>query len=95
MLFGNEIFDVDKILEKTSKFQELKAYKIEDNYFSNNFSGKYFSNNDSKLIGHIRLLIRQDSQLSYREKSILLSSLIYSADKIANTVGHYDAYRKK
>lgn len=93
--FGNEIFDVDKILEKTSKFQELKAYKIEDNYFSNNFSGKYFSNNDSKLIGHIRLLIRQDSQLSYREKSILLSSLIYSADKIANTVGHYDAYRKK
>lgn len=28
-------------------------------------------------------------------KDILLTSLIYSMDKIANTVGHYEAYRKK
>lgn len=25
---------------------------------------------------------------------ILLASLLYSADKVANTVGHYDVYRK-
>jgi len=30
-----------------------------------------------------------------KEKNILLTSLIYSIDKIANTVGHYDAYIKK
>lgn len=30
-----------------------------------------------------------------KEYNILLASLIYSTDKIANTVGHYDAYIKK
>ena len=28
------------------------------------------------------------------EKFILITSLIYAADRIANTVGHYDAYRE-
>ena len=32
--------------------------------------------------------------LSEKEFSILLASLLYSADKCANTVGHYDAYIK-
>lgn len=32
--------------------------------------------------------------LSDREYCILLASLVYSMDKVANTVGHYDAYRK-
>ena len=31
--------------------------------------------------------------INKREESILLTSLIYSADKVANTCGHYDAYR--
>lgn len=30
--------------------------------------------------------------LSEKEYAILLASLVYSADKIANTCGHYDAY---
>ena len=29
-----------------------------------------------------------------KEKAILIASLLYSADKVANTVGHYDAYIK-
>ena len=29
-----------------------------------------------------------------REKCILITSLLYAMDKIANTCGHYDAYRK-
>ena len=32
--------------------------------------------------------------ITNREKSYLLTSLIYALDRIANTVGHYDAYRK-
>jgi len=29
------------------------------------------------------------------EKAVLITSLLYAVDKVANTVGHYDAYRKK
>lgn len=29
-----------------------------------------------------------------RERAILITLLVYAVDKIANTVGHYDAYRK-
>ena len=32
--------------------------------------------------------------MSEKEFAILLASLLYSADKSANTVGHYDAYIK-
>ena len=32
--------------------------------------------------------------ISEKEFFILLSSLLYSVDRVANTVGHYDAYRK-
>lgn len=27
-------------------------------------------------------------------KNILIASLLYSLDKVSNTVGHYEAYRK-
>jgi len=33
-------------------------------------------------------------QETEQEKNILLCSLIYAIDKVANTVGHYDAFRK-
>ena len=29
------------------------------------------------------------------EKAVLIASLLYAVDKVANTVGHYDAFRKK
>ena len=36
----------------------------------------------------------EKESINEREFDILLSSLIYSMDKVANTVGHYEAYRK-
>lgn len=35
------------------------------------------------------------SNLTYKEYAVLIASLIYSIDKHANTVGHFDAYIKK
>ena len=68
---------------------------MQKNYVSENFGGKYFSDNDAKLIGEIREEIETAKKtLSNRDYCILLSSLVYSLDKVANTVGHYDAYRK-
>jgi adenine-specific DNA-methyltransferase len=68
---------------------------IRENYFSRNFGRKYFSDSAAKAIGLIRESIESNSyQFNKREKSIALASLIYSSDRIANTVGHYEAYRK-
>ncbi|AQQ69753.1 Modification methylase FokI [Limihaloglobus sulfuriphilus] len=66
----------------------------EENYFSENFGGTYFSNENARKIGAIREHIEVISSDS-DEKNILLCSLLYAADKVANTVGHYDAFRKK
>ena len=68
---------------------------IRHNYFSKNFSGKYFSEESAKAIGMIRETIEENSyDFNPRERAIALSSLLYSSDRIANTVGHYEAYRK-
>lgn len=73
----------------------LNPTHIDDNYFSVNFGGKYFSPNSAKIIGHIRQDIENNKDdLSKKEYFILIASLLYSADRIANTVGHYEAYIK-
>ena len=66
----------------------------EDNYFSVNFGNSYFSNNNAKKIGIIREEINNVSA-NKTEKNILISSLLYAVDRVANTVGHYDAFRRK
>ncbi|WP_414586834.1 DNA adenine methylase [Campylobacter fetus] len=82
-----------KILNKIKDFYNTEL-KTEPNYFSDNFSDKFFSANDCLKIGTIREHILSVN-LSNIEKNILLASLIYSMDKIANTVGHFEAYRKR
>lgn len=93
--FGSGAFDETVLAAYKEKIQRLEAEKIPENYVSENFGGKYFSRKDAKLIGEIREEIETSKGvLSDREYCILLSSLVYSMDKVANTVGHYDAYRK-
>lgn len=64
-----------------------------DNYFSDTYGNTYFSYDVAKKIGNIRNEIDNISE-DTNEKNIFLTSLVYAIDKIANTVGHYDAYRK-
>lgn len=86
-------FDINKMIDFIYNIVNIK--KIEDNFLSINYGGKYFSYNDAKIIGHIRNAIEENKNtFNEKEYAILLSSLIYSADKVANTVGHYDAYIK-
>lgn len=93
--FGNGEFDKALIEKYREQFQKINPNRLKNNYFSENFGGKYFSNNDAKIIGKIREEIKKSKRsLSDREYCILLASLVYSMDKVANTVGHYDAYRK-
>lgn len=93
--FGNGEYREHVIQKYKDEFQKINPNRLKDNYFSKNFGGKYFSDNDAKLIGKIREEINTlKKSLSDREYCILLASLLYSMDKVANTVGHYDAYRK-
>lgn len=93
--FENTSYDKKLISEYCSRFQSLSADNIDENYISFNLGGKFFSHTDAKLIGHIREAIEADKKkLSDKEFAILLASLLYSADRSANTVGHYDAYIK-
>lgn len=92
--FGESEINNRILYEIETEFQNINSEDIQENYFSENFGGKFFSNRDALLIGEIRERIENRKNISNREKSILLASLIYSADKISNTVGHYDAYRK-
>ena len=92
--FDSKNFNKKKIIEISKKYKALNLKKIPSNYFDKNFGGKFFSSNDAKLIGFLRNKIDNEN-CNNNEKNILLTSLLYSADKSANTVGHYDAFRKK
>lgn len=92
-----ENFNIDKIINIVDEYNKIDVKELNENYFSNNFGDKYFNRKDSKLIGKIREDLEtyiSKNKINTKEYFILLSSLLFSADKIANTCGHYDAYRK-
>ena len=94
--FGNEYVNEELIETILKKYNCLKIES--DNYVSLNFSDTFFSKENCRKIGFIRQDIENrylNKEINDREKAILVTSLLMSMDKIANTVGHYDAYRKK
>lgn len=91
---SNEKYDIKKIINIIDKYNKIDSKRLSDNYFSKIYGGKYFSLDDSKKIGYIRDKIEKE-KINKREKNILISSLMYSADKIANTVGHFEHFLSK
>lgn len=82
----------NKITQKIDYLNNLEAK--EENYFSKHFGNTYFSIENAKKIWAMREEIEKIAE-SEDEKNILICSLLYAVDKVANTVGHYDAFRKK
>ncbi len=94
--FDKGNWNQEKINNIIKDYNNINREDLDENYFSINFGGKYFSKNSAKIIGFIRENIEENkNKLTEREYHILIASLLYSTDKIANTVGHYDAYFKK
>lgn len=95
--FGEEDFDLSKLDSIAFNYNTQQTTDIKSNYYSEHFGDKFFSFNDSKKIGFIREnidVLQKTNKINAKEFYILLSSLIYSVDRVSNTVGHYDAYRK-
>jgi adenine-specific DNA-methyltransferase len=103
LLYSNQIiynaffkqgsWDITKLEEQKAFYNNLNVENVPENYFSNHFGFKFFNYQDAKKIGFIREHIESiKHNLTTKEYLILIASLIYSADKVSNTVGHYDAY---
>lgn len=87
-------YNPDKILSY------IEMYNLKDGYYgyvTHNFGGSYFTVENCNKIDMIRDHIEseyKDKKINYNEKCILLTSLLYAVDKVANTCGQYDAYLK-
>ena len=93
--FGAEEYDPQIIIDCVVRYNALTG--LEDNYMTDNFADTYFSRDDCAKIGYIREdieVLYKKGDINTRERAILITSLLYAMDKIANTCGHYDAYRK-
>ena len=93
--FSNEDYSEEKIINIVYKYNMIKI--SENNYVRENFADTFFSADDCSKIGYIREDIEKiykNKEINYKEYSILITILLYAMDRIANTVGHYDAYRK-
>jgi len=93
--YGKGSYNTKKLELLSNKYSKVNSTKLGENYVSKNFGGKFFSPRDAKIIGYIRGNIEKlKNELTEKEYNILIASLLYSSDKTANTVGHYDAYIK-
>jgi adenine-specific DNA-methyltransferase len=92
--FGHGQFDIKKLEGLVYEFNLINGNVLEDNYFSDVYGGKYFSVSDARKIGYLREKIA-NIRLTERERNILLASLMYTTDKIANTVGHFEHFLAK
>lgn len=93
--FGYEKYSDKKIIELIYEYNQIKTK--EKNYMRENFEDTFFSADDCSKIGYIREDIEikyKNKEINFKEYAILITSLLYAMDNIANTVGHYDAYRK-
>ena len=93
--FGKERIDKKKLKKFIDEFNSSSPLK--ENYFSQYFADTFFSRKNCLKIGYIREKIDElfkDNIINQREKDYLVTSLVYAMDHIANTVGHYDAYRR-
>ena len=88
--FGYEKIDLNELVNEINKLNNLP---LSENYYSKHFGGKFFSMDNAKKIGVVRNYIGSHTYSKRLEHS-LITSLVYAADKVANTVGHYDAFRR-
>lgn len=95
--FSDQKIDQDKLIKIIAEYNEIDLASAGENYYSINFSDTFLSKENMKRIGMIRNDIDHKvthNLINQREKSVLITSLLYAIDKIANTVGHYDAFRR-
>ena len=93
--FSAEPYDRAKLMRMLAVYNAAQI--MDDNYMSDTFADTYFSIDDCRRIGFIREDIERqfaDGRINAHERALLITALLYAMDRIANTCGHYDAYRR-
>jgi len=93
--FNPQPYSKDKIAQIINYYNSIDVNS--DNYISEHFADTFFSLADCRKIGFIREDIEHQHRagaINERERALLITSLLYAVDKIANTCGHYDAFRQ-
>ncbi|MEP0767650.1 MAG: DNA adenine methylase [Fimbriimonadia bacterium] len=72
--------------------EDLRMQPPLEGYVWRHFGGRYFSHENAAHMDAIRERIQQEEDP--RLADAMLTSLLYAADKAANTVGQFDAYMK-
>ena len=62
---SNDKINKRKVQNLIDKYNKIDSSKLDDNYFSKIYGGKYFSVNDAKKIGFIRDKIENEKKQSY------------------------------
>lgn len=92
--FGRTKIDLKHIEAALRKMNTIRKYG--DGYLEKAYGDMYFTEDNADKIGSARQWVEDNKEkFNQREYAILITSIIYGSDKVANTVGHYDAYRKK
>ena len=92
--FGNETVRLPLLQNLITEYNQTED--MPTNYMTENFADTYFSKIDCTKIGFVREDVEEKYRIGIinkRERAVLVASLIYAMDKIANTCGHYDAWR--
>jgi len=93
--FSPQTYLREKIERLIANYNNIEI--VDDNYMSETFADTFFCKADCRKIGYIRNdieLLFASGEINERERALLITSLLYAADKIANTCGHYDAFRQ-
>jgi len=80
-----------RMLEELNELAPLEGYCFRE------YGGTYFTEQNAGRIDAVREAIAGWSArrlISAQEEAVLITSLIYAADKVANTCGQYDAFLK-
>ena len=85
--FSAQKYNKNKIQKIINEYNAIKEIE-KDNYMSDNFANTYFDYKTCKKIGYIRDDIENkyiNKNINDKERAMLITSLIYALDKIANT----------
>ncbi len=77
--------------------RELNQLESAHGYAAEHYGGRYFTHDNAGRIDAIRdqiALRMRDRDCTGQEQHVLIASLLLAVDKVANTVGQYDAYLK-
>lgn len=80
-----------------SLLAKLNALPPSPGYITESYAGTYFTEENCGIMDSIRERIeslKAEEKISDAEHSILLASFLLAADRVANTIGQYDAFLK-